>query len=98
MMMIALSLLPMRGCFFREPTSVDSWTPGPKPLCHRHPTGPHPSGLLWTPVRLKRHRVAVDQGVGAAQALRFLTQVIGRADGAHYGVALGLPGRGIGPA
>src|SRR6185437_16359544 len=27
----------------------DSWTPGPKPLCHRHPTGPHPSGLLWTP-------------------------------------------------
>src|ERR1700761_7060296 len=29
--------------------SVDSWTPGPKPLCHRHPTGPHPSGLLWTP-------------------------------------------------
>src|SRR3954471_12578820 len=30
--------------------SVDSWTPGPKPLCHRHPTGPHPSGLLWTPV------------------------------------------------
>src|SRR6185312_4540436 len=20
-----------------------------KPLCHRHPTGPHPSGLLWTP-------------------------------------------------
>src|SRR6478735_7580383 len=29
--------------------SVDSWTLGPKPLCHRHPTGPHPSGLLWTP-------------------------------------------------
>src|SRR5690242_5618485 len=32
--------------------SVDSWTPGPKPLCHRHPTGPHPSGLprtQWTP-------------------------------------------------
>ena len=28
---------------------MDSWTPGPKPLCHRHPTGPHPSGLLWTP-------------------------------------------------
>src|ERR1700742_950376 len=49
MMMIALSLLPEQGCFFREPTSVDSWTPGPKPLCHRHPTGPHPSGLLWTP-------------------------------------------------
>src|SRR5690348_4274026 len=34
--------------------SVDSWTPGPKPLCHRHPTGPHPSGLLrtpWTPAK-----------------------------------------------
>src|SRR3954462_12294417 len=29
--------------------SLDSWTPGPKPLCHRHPTGPHPSGLAWTP-------------------------------------------------
>src|SRR5690349_4294958 len=32
----------------------DSWTPGPKPLCHRHPTGPHPSGLLrtpWTPAK-----------------------------------------------
>src|SRR3954447_4932953 len=29
--------------------SVDSWTPGPKCRCHRHRTGPHPSGLLWTP-------------------------------------------------
>src|ERR1700760_3438215 len=28
--------------------SVESWTPGPKPLCHRCPTGPHRSGLLWT--------------------------------------------------
>src|SRR6185437_12233289 len=35
--------------FFRGGISVDSWTLGPKPLCHRHPTGPHPSGLLWTP-------------------------------------------------
>src|SRR6478736_6625892 len=34
---------------FRGPGSVDSWTLGPKPLCHRRPTGPHPSGLLWTP-------------------------------------------------
>src|SRR6202012_4996042 len=25
-----------------------SWSPGPKPLCHRHPAYPHPSGLLWT--------------------------------------------------
>src|SRR6185312_8487794 len=41
---------PMKVCCFsRSPGSVDSWTPGPKPLCHRHPTGPHPSGLLWTP-------------------------------------------------
>src|SRR6185437_13414081 len=40
----------MKVCgFSRSPGSVDSWTPGPKPLCHRHPTGPHPSGLLWTP-------------------------------------------------
>src|SRR6185437_4067402 len=29
----------------------DSWTPGPKRLCHRHPTGPHPSGLSWTPAK-----------------------------------------------
>src|SRR5690349_22261235 len=29
--------------------SVDSWTPGLKPLGHRYPTGPHPSGLPWTP-------------------------------------------------
>src|SRR6185503_4598790 len=42
----------MKVCgFSRSPGSVDSWTPGPKPLCHRHPTGPHPSGLLWTPAK-----------------------------------------------
>src|SRR5579871_1621660 len=35
--------------FFRGGKSLDSWTPGPKPLCHRHPTGPHPNGLSWTP-------------------------------------------------
>src|SRR5690242_20534766 len=40
---------PMRGVFQGGGGSVDWWTPGPKPLCHRHPTGPHPSGLLWTP-------------------------------------------------
>ena len=40
---------PEQACFFTGPRSVDSWTPGPKPLCHRHPTGPHPSGLWWTP-------------------------------------------------
>src|SRR5512143_2080003 len=53
MRMIVLRLLPLRGLdrgvFPEEGESVDSWTPGPKPLCHRHPTGPHPSGLLWTP-------------------------------------------------
>src|SRR6476659_6942755 len=38
-----------RGVFSGGGMSVDSWTLGPKPLCHRHPTGPHPSGLLWTP-------------------------------------------------
>ena len=42
-------LRPEEGVFSRGGISVDSWTPGPKPLCHRHPTGPHPSGLLWTP-------------------------------------------------
>src|SRR6185437_3524031 len=39
---------PMK-VFFQGEMSVDSWTLGPKPLCHRRPTGPHPSGLLWTP-------------------------------------------------
>src|SRR6476620_668531 len=62
MMIVLLSLLglksrwhrhfsprPLDKVFFQGCVSVDSWTPGPKPLCHRHPTGPHPSGLLWTP-------------------------------------------------
>src|SRR5690242_12094700 len=65
MMMIVLRLLSLLGLksqwhrhfsprplgkvFFQAGVSVDSWTPGLKPLCHRHPTGPHPSGLLWTP-------------------------------------------------
>ena len=41
---------PLNKVFFQGGgVSVDSWTLGPKPLCHRHPTGPHPSGLLWTP-------------------------------------------------
>src|SRR5512142_1838313 len=52
MMMIVLRLLSLpgrdRGVFHGAGESVDSWTPGPKPLCHRHPTGPHPSGLPWT--------------------------------------------------
>src|SRR5690348_516245 len=40
---------PDEGFFSGDTESVDSWTPGPKSLCHRHPTGPHPSGLPWTP-------------------------------------------------
>src|SRR6476619_5362596 len=67
MMMIVLRLLSLLGLksrwhrhfsprrlnkvFFQGGMSVDSWTLGPKPLCHRHPTGPHPSGLLWTPAK-----------------------------------------------
>ena len=55
MMMIVLRLLSFvglnKGCFQDGGRSVDSWTPGPKPLCHRRPTGPHPSGLLWTPAK-----------------------------------------------
>src|SRR5215469_5092361 len=45
-------LRPLNSAFFSGGgVSVDSWTPGPKPLCHRHPTGPHPSGLGWTPAK-----------------------------------------------
>ena len=55
MMMIVLRLLSLpdlNKVFFQGGgVSVDSWTLGPKPLCHRHPTGPHPSGLLWTPAK-----------------------------------------------
>src|SRR5690348_3856327 len=40
-----------KGVFSGGGESADSWTPGPKPLCHRHPTGPLPSGLLWTPAK-----------------------------------------------
>src|SRR5690348_13019866 len=42
---------PLNKVYFQGWLSVDSWTLGPKPLCHRHPTGPHPSGLLWTPAK-----------------------------------------------
>src|ERR1700756_1980535 len=40
---------PEQGVFSGGAEWLDSWTLGPKPLSHRHPTGPHPSGLLWTP-------------------------------------------------
>src|SRR5579871_1227923 len=42
---------PLNGVFFQGLKWRDSWTPGPKPLCHRHPTGPHPTGLTWTPAK-----------------------------------------------
>src|SRR6476620_10184295 len=42
---------PLNEVFFQGWVSADSWTLGPKPLCHRHPTGPQPSGLLWTPAK-----------------------------------------------
>src|SRR5690348_10408916 len=42
---------PMKVFFQGGAGSADSWTPSPKPLCHRHPTGPHPSGRLWTPAK-----------------------------------------------
>src|ERR1700759_5784214 len=96
MVRIALRLLPEQGCFFREPTSVDSWTPGPKPLCHRHPTGPHPSGLLWTPatgestksnVALGCHRWTLAPpgrgrlvGVGRAEQHRLAERLAGELD------------------
>src|SRR4051795_5971688 len=51
------SRLPPNKVFFEGGgVSLDSWTPGPKPLCHRHPTGPHPSGLGWTPVYSRHGR------------------------------------------
>src|SRR5579871_6903134 len=40
---------PLNEVFFQGEKPGDSWTPDPKPLWHRHPTGPHPSGLWWTP-------------------------------------------------
>src|SRR5579872_5347331 len=48
---------------------VDSWTPGPKPLCYRHPTGPHPSGLLWTPAKgySTKSNVALDVAARARE-------------------------------
>src|SRR5690242_14016907 len=39
------------GVFSGGAVSPDSRTLAPKPLCHRHPTGPHPSGLSWTPAK-----------------------------------------------
>ena len=42
---------PEQGVFSGGRESADSWTPGPKPLCHRRSTGPHSSGLLWTPAK-----------------------------------------------
>jgi hypothetical protein len=41
-----------KGVFGGGWVSLDSWTPGLKCPFHRHPTGPLPSGLLWTQVHL----------------------------------------------
>src|SRR6185437_2905842 len=57
---------PQMRVFFQGRASVDSWTPGLEPLCHRHPTGPLRSGLSWTPWTLVPDRGAVAPGVGAA--------------------------------
>src|SRR3569833_3867872 len=40
---------PLNKVFFRGWVLLESRRPGPKPLRHRHPAYPHPSGLLWTP-------------------------------------------------
>src|SRR5262245_59415454 len=37
------------GVFSGGGVSLESWSPSAKPLCHRHPACPHPSGVLWTP-------------------------------------------------
>src|SRR5579871_1511200 len=42
---------PLNEVFFQGGKSLNSWTPGPKPLWHRHPTGPHPRRLWWTPAK-----------------------------------------------
>src|SRR5947209_8687929 len=48
---------PLNKVFFEGGgVSLDSWTPGLKPLWHRHPTGPQPSGLGWTPVYSRHGR------------------------------------------
>src|SRR5579871_707348 len=74
---------PMK-MFFRDGISADSWTPGPKPLCHRHPTGPRPSGLWWTPAKdasMERAFALVgetDEGRGFGDGLSFGHDGIGR--------------------
>src|SRR3954468_16345920 len=59
---------PPNPMFFRGGggVSLDSWTPSLKPLCHRHPTGPHPSGLGWTLVD-SRHGEPTRSGFALAQ-------------------------------
>src|SRR5579862_8558315 len=63
---------PLNKVFFHGGgMSVDSWTPGPKPLCHRHPTGPHPSGLLWTQwTPAKGESTKSDFALGAGRSCR----------------------------
>src|SRR6185312_13809248 len=104
MMMIVLRLLWLLGLksrwhrhfspdppdkvFFRGGMSVDSWTLGPKPLCHRHPTRPHPSGLLWTPAKGDSTK---SKSALAAHLRSRMRRAIDRAQpgGVDVGVALG---------
>src|SRR5690242_5056397 len=73
--------------FSGPPESADSWTPGLKPLCHRHRTGPRPSGLLWTlwtsdghcrALAPPRHRRLV--GVGGAEQHWLAERLAGELD------------------
>src|SRR6476661_6923958 len=76
--------------FFQGGVSVDSWTPGLKPLCHRHPTGPHPSGLLWTPANAASTKSNFALPVFRPRALRRwqLVAVLGILPALEVGLAL----------
>src|ERR1700748_345376 len=77
------------GVFSGGRVSLESWSPGPKPLCHRHPAYPHPSGALWTPwtptkgcstktnVALERHLGLEVEQVQALGVERQLELVVG---------------------
>src|SRR5690349_4070030 len=59
---------------------MDSWTLRPKPLRHRHRTGPHPSGLWWTPVALESGRRCESAGCHHALELQGQLQSAAVAD------------------
>src|SRR6187551_368132 len=78
--------------------SVDSWTPGPKPLCHRHPTGPHPSGLLWTPWTPAKGASTKSKSALAAHLRPRMGGAIDRAQAGGVDVGVALGGREAGVA